>query len=241
MSTMLNVLSRKPSASASTRTCPTISPARQVPDQTHLAGKAERAGHRASDLGRDAEGHRRRVGNEHRLDLTTVSELQQELLGPVGRPIARDDLGGSSVGSRGRGVARSSAGRSDIASGIGDAVTIDPREDLPGAETRDGRATSQGASSAARSSSARSGCASLVCTVSATPRTTCWRADPSSRNTRAQACPSDERHVIVHFRAGNPFSVKALRHVEPARRRRSRVPAASSTLSNSPIITRRSR
>ena len=30
---------------------------RQVADEPHLAGQAERAGHRAADLRRDAEGH----------------------------------------------------------------------------------------------------------------------------------------------------------------------------------------
>ena len=63
----------------------------QVPHQPHLAREAERAGHRAADLRRDAEGHRRRVGNEDRLDLPAVGEREQEFLGAVGRTLARDD------------------------------------------------------------------------------------------------------------------------------------------------------
>ena len=51
----------------------------QVPHQPHLAGEAEAARHRASDLGRDAEGHRRRVGDEHRFDHVAVGEAQQRI------------------------------------------------------------------------------------------------------------------------------------------------------------------
>ena len=40
----------------------------QIPDETHLACQAEAAGHCASDLRGDAERHRGRVRDEHRLD-----------------------------------------------------------------------------------------------------------------------------------------------------------------------------
>ena len=45
---------------------------RQIPDKAHLSGQAERARHGATNLRRDAERHRGRIGDEHRFDLTTV-------------------------------------------------------------------------------------------------------------------------------------------------------------------------
>ena len=56
----------------------------QVADKAHLAGQAEGACHGAADLRRDAEGHRRRIGDEDRFDLPPVREAQQEFLRPVG-------------------------------------------------------------------------------------------------------------------------------------------------------------
>ena len=105
----------------------------EVADQAHLAGEAERAGHGAPDLGRDAEGHAGRVGDEHRLDLPAVGEPQQELLGAVDRALAADERGVVSVKSAAR-AARSSFDRSVIAVGIGDAAPVDPGENLAGPE-----------------------------------------------------------------------------------------------------------
>jgi hypothetical protein len=51
----------------------------EVAHETHLAGEAERAIHRTTDLRRDAERLGRRVRNEDRLDFTTVGELDQVL------------------------------------------------------------------------------------------------------------------------------------------------------------------
>ena len=67
---------------------------RQMPGQPHLSGQAEPAAHRAPDLGRDAEGHRRRVGDEHRLDAAPVGEGEHELPGAVVRLLAGGDAGG---------------------------------------------------------------------------------------------------------------------------------------------------
>ena len=63
----------------------------QVAVDAHLAGQAEGAAHRAADLGRDAEGLRRRVGDEDRLDQLAVGEPQQELRRAVGRAFRCDD------------------------------------------------------------------------------------------------------------------------------------------------------
>ena len=65
---------------------------RQIADEAHLSREAERARHGAADLRRDAERHRRRVGNEDRLDLTAVGQAQQEFLGAVDRSLACDEL-----------------------------------------------------------------------------------------------------------------------------------------------------
>ena len=106
---------------------------RQVADQAHLARQAERAGHGAADLRRDAEGHGRRVGNEDRLDLSAVGEAQQKLLGAVARRSRCDEAGVVSVKSAAS-VARRSRDRSVIAVDVGDAAAVDPAEDLARAE-----------------------------------------------------------------------------------------------------------
>ena len=67
---------------------------REVPGQPHLPGQAEPAAHRAPDLSRDAEGHRRGVGDEHRLDAAPVAEGEHELLGAVVRVLPGGDAGG---------------------------------------------------------------------------------------------------------------------------------------------------
>ena len=65
---------------------------REVANQPHLAGEAEAARHRAPHLRRDAEGHRRRVGDEDRLDPAAVRQLEHELSGAVDGAIVGDDL-----------------------------------------------------------------------------------------------------------------------------------------------------
>ena len=55
---------------------------RQVAHEAHLAGEAERAGHRAADLRGNAERLRRRVRDEDRLDLPAVVELSRNLVVP---------------------------------------------------------------------------------------------------------------------------------------------------------------
>ena len=135
----------------------------QVPDEPHLAGEAERARHGAADLRRDAERHRRRVGDEHRFDLPAVGEPQQELLGAVGGPFACDDPRRVSVNSAARPRA-APAKVGHLAEG-GDAAAVNPAEDLAGAEPLDA-ALSKRASSAGRSSSARSSGAASDITVS---------------------------------------------------------------------------
>src|SRR5207245_8180255 len=53
---------------------------REVPDEPHLAGRAERAGHRATGLRRNADGVARAVmRHEHGLDPMAIVELQQDL------------------------------------------------------------------------------------------------------------------------------------------------------------------
>ena len=63
----------------------------EIADEPHLARQAEPARHRASDLGRDAERHGRRVGDEDRLDAAAVCELEHELPGAVDGRLVADD------------------------------------------------------------------------------------------------------------------------------------------------------
>ena len=128
----------------------------QVPREPHLAGQAERAGHRAAHLRRDAEGHGRRIGDEHRFDPLAVRQAKQELLGAVDRAFAMDELrrrqrelGGQLLAQRARQVGHRRAE-------IGDAVPVDPLEDLIARGSADARAPTRASSSAGRSSSARS-------------------------------------------------------------------------------------
>ena len=89
---MLNGCSSKPGGRGERDDLPDDFPGGQVPDEPHLAGQAEPAGHRASDLRRHAEGHGRRVRDEHRFDPAPVAELEDELPGAVGRQLIADDL-----------------------------------------------------------------------------------------------------------------------------------------------------
>ena len=105
----------------------------QVPRQPHLAGEAEGAGHGAADLGRDAEGHRRRVGDEDRLDHVAVGEAQEEFLGAVNGTFALDDLGRR---QREAGGERRAEALRQVGHLVerGDAVAVDPAENLARAE-----------------------------------------------------------------------------------------------------------
>jgi hypothetical protein len=101
----------------------------QVADQTHPAGEAERARHRAADLRRDAEGHRRRVGDEDRLDVLAVGEAKEKLLGAVHRRLPLSQRGRGQrelVREGGSKIARQVGHRRDV----GDAAAVDPAEDL---------------------------------------------------------------------------------------------------------------
>ena len=89
---------------------------RQVADDAHLAGQAERALHRAADLGRDAEGLRRRVGDEDRFDEVAVGEPEQKLRRAVGRPFPPGDHSVWTTTSSRESWLRSSRPRSVIAS-----------------------------------------------------------------------------------------------------------------------------
>ena len=82
----------------------------EVPDEAHLAGETERAGHRAADLRRDAERLRRRVGDVDGFDPPAVLEAQQELRRAVGRGLARVDRRRVDA-SRDRRAARGARGR----------------------------------------------------------------------------------------------------------------------------------
>ena len=112
---------------------------RQVADDAHAPGEAEGALHRAADLRRDAEGLRRRVGDEDRLDQVAVGELEEELRRcrpstvPASRPPACRPTGGSAEP-----VAELAA---EVGHGaeVGHAAAIDPLEDLPPVEARDSR------------------------------------------------------------------------------------------------------
>ena len=107
---------------------------RQVADQPHLAGQAERARHRAADLRRDAERHRRRVGDEHRLDVPAVGEPEQELLGAVDRRFASARRPGVVSAKSSASEARRLRGRSVMASRSVTPLPVDPAEDLTRAE-----------------------------------------------------------------------------------------------------------
>ena len=105
----------------------------EVPDQPHLAREAEAAGHGASDLGRDAERHRRGVGDEDRFDHVAVGQAQGQFFGTVNGPFAADDLRGC---QRETGRERGAETLRQVGHLVegSDAVTIDPSEDLPGAK-----------------------------------------------------------------------------------------------------------
>ena len=110
----------------------------QIPREPHLAGEAERAGHRAAYLRRNAEGHGRGIGNEHRFDPLAVGQAKQELLRAIDRAFAMDELrrrhqsefGGQLLAQRARHIGHGRQG-----SQIRHPVPVDPLEDLVRPET----------------------------------------------------------------------------------------------------------
>ena len=101
----------------------------EIAQQPHFSGETEGARHGAADLGRDAEGHGRRVGDEDRLDPPAVAEAQQKFFGAVDRPLAFDELGREEcerLGERRAQVASQIGHRAEV----GDTVAINPPEDL---------------------------------------------------------------------------------------------------------------
>jgi len=76
---------------------------REIADEPHLAGRAERARHRAARLGRDAHGVARAVmRHEHALDVVPVGEPQQRLARlAVGARLLAHELDGAPA-ERGR-------------------------------------------------------------------------------------------------------------------------------------------
>ena len=73
--------SSRASERAPATTCSTISAGGHVALQAALAGRAERAGHAAAGLGRDAHRDPARVAHQHRLDQGAVEQLPQRLAG----------------------------------------------------------------------------------------------------------------------------------------------------------------
>ena len=65
---------------------------REVASQTHLSRRAERTGHAAARLGRDAQSRTLGVAHEHRLDLSSVVESPQVLDRAPSVRLERDDL-----------------------------------------------------------------------------------------------------------------------------------------------------
>ena len=93
MSTMLKRSRSRPSEPAEHAHLADDLAGGEIANQAHLPGQAEIAPHGAPDLGGHAEGIRRGLGNEHRLDAPVVTEFQQKLLRPVGRSVPLDDAG----------------------------------------------------------------------------------------------------------------------------------------------------
>ena len=117
----MNGLSRRSSASREHAHLADDLAGGQVAHEPHLAGQAEGARHRAADLGRDAEGHGRRVGDEDRLDAAGRRRVAAgtSRCRPIER--SRATMAGVVSGSRAPSAARSSRDRSVIACEVGDA------------------------------------------------------------------------------------------------------------------------
>ena len=108
----------------------------EVADETHLARQAERACHRAADLGRDAEGLSWRVRDVHRLDVPAVVESQQKLRRAVGRCLSRLRRPASGSRTRPPAASRSAWLRFVISIEAGDGAAIDPLKDLTAVKRR---------------------------------------------------------------------------------------------------------
>jgi hypothetical protein len=106
---------------------------RQIARESHFSREAERAGHGAAHLRRDAEGLGGRVGNKHRLDLLPVGEGEKKLLRAVGRPFAVHERRAGNREITGQLFAK---GLRQVghARQVGDAPLVDPAEDLVAAE-----------------------------------------------------------------------------------------------------------
>jgi hypothetical protein len=105
-----------------------------MPHQSHLARQAEAARHGAANLRRNAEGHRRGVGDEHCFDPFAVVQLQDEFPCAINRLLVADD-----GRSRQRELPRAeseSLGRSVIRSKSVTPALEDPPVELAGVEAR---------------------------------------------------------------------------------------------------------
>ena len=136
--TMLNDLSRRSVAVGQHADLTGDLARREVAHEPHLAGETEVAVHRAADLAGDAERLPRRVGDEDRLDALAVGELKQELPRAVGRARLVHQL------RRGDDeLLRQLRAQLDWQirhqREVGDALAVDPAEDLLGAELRQSR------------------------------------------------------------------------------------------------------
>ena len=147
--------SARSSACARTRDLTGDLARREMPNESHLAGQAERAAHRAANLCRDAEGLRGRVGNEDRLDLPAVRESEDEFLGAVLGDVAPDDLGRRDDEALGE-LGRAARGQVGHAREVGDPALPDPAEHLTARESADGRAAASSVSSSASSNPPKS-------------------------------------------------------------------------------------
>ena len=136
ISTMLKRLSSRSSSRASTRTWPTISPAVRLRIDAHLAGQAERARHRAADLRRQAERVRAGVSGMKTDSISLPScSRSRNFVVPSVELLLRDDRRRADAETACQ-VARSSRPRSVIFAEIGDAVAVDPLEDLARVKAR---------------------------------------------------------------------------------------------------------
>jgi hypothetical protein len=117
----------------------------QIAVDAHLSGEAERAFHRASDLGRETERHslrpcrrgliRQGFRNADRLDELSVRQPQEELCGTVDRALGSQDLGRADAevpSCLGPKVAAQIAHRVER----GHPATMDPLKDLPRVKAR---------------------------------------------------------------------------------------------------------
>ena len=156
--------------------------------------------------------------------MPSIDRLAMDELGRRQREVGREPLAQ---------LAREVGHRGEVGRRRGDRST----EDLARAEALVSRASSA-ASSAGRSSSTSWRVAASEGTVSLTVPTTWQIFDLITKLPRRRRRPLariGNAHVIVGDSAGNPFSVNALRHISAPLSTHA-FPAASFTLSNSPIV-----